>query len=103
MIQEKYEQIKAAANQPKTFSRYSGRRIRCFFSGFLSKIWLVTAVWLLLVLLGRFLWQLPCPARSLRTTGRLCLTVLAGTLLPFLLNLLFLAPVYAALIWAGED
>lgn len=65
-----------------------------FFSDFLSRTWLVAAVWLLLTLLGRFLWQLPFPVRSLRTAGRLCLTVLLGTLLTFLLNLLFLSLVY---------
>lgn len=51
----------------------------------------MAAVWLLLAMLGRFLWRLSFPARSLRTVGRLCLTVLAGTLLTFLLNLLFLS------------
>ena len=48
----------------------------------------------LLALLGRFLWGLPLPARSLRTVGRLCLTVLAGTALTFPLDALSLSLAY---------
>ena len=65
-----------------------------FFSSFFSHIFLVGGVWLLLALLGRFLWGLPLPARSLRTVGRLCLTVLAGTALTFPLDALSLSLAY---------
>ena len=69
-----------------------------FFSSFFSHIFLVGGVWLLLALLGRFLWGLPLPARSLRTVGRLCLTVLAGTALTFPLDALSLSLAYG---WSG--
>lgn len=65
-----------------------------FFSSFFSHIFLVGGVWLLLALLGRFLWGLPLPARSLRTVGRLCLTVLAGTALTFPLDAISLSLAY---------
>ena len=65
-----------------------------FFSSFFSLILLVGGVWLLLALLGRFLWGLPFPAHSLRTVGRLCLTVLAGTALTFPLDAISLSLAY---------
>ena len=69
-----------------------------FFSSFFSLILLVGGVWLLLALLGRFLWGLPFPAHSLWTAGRLCLTVLAGTALTFPLDALSLSLAYG---WSG--
>ena len=69
-----------------------------FFSSFFSHILLVGGVWLLLALLGRFLWGLPFPAHSPRTVGRLCLTVLAGTALTFPLDALSLSLAYG---WSG--
>lgn len=52
-------------------------------------------LWLLLVLLGRLFWKLPFPRLSLRTVGRLCLAVLAGTLLSLPLLWLSLGLTYA--------
>lgn len=65
-----------------------------FFSSFFSHVFLVGGVWLLLGLLGRSLWGLSFPERSLRTAGRLCLAVLIGTVLVLPLDLLSLSLTY---------
>lgn len=62
---------------------------------FCDNIWRAAGIWLLLVLLGRLFWKLPFPRLSLRTVGRLCLVILAGTLVSLPLTWLTLGLTYA--------
>lgn len=75
--------------------RYSLDPLSMLPSIFCGNIWRVAGIWLLLVLLGRLFWKLPFPRLSLRTVGRLCLAVLAGTLLSLPLLWLSLGLTYA--------
>lgn len=65
-----------------------------FLSAFFCMFWFTAGSYLLLAAAGRTLWGLPLPRCSLRSVGRLCLSVLAGSGIQFILNWLSLSLFY---------